>query len=91
MPSFIFANAPLAGYVVPALGAVLDAAGLREACGRMLPGYMVPAVIMVLDALPLNANGKLDRRALPAPEFAAGGGREPSSPAAQSAAMPSAC
>jgi nonribosomal peptide synthetase DhbF len=67
----------LAGYVVPAAGAVLDPAVLREACGRVLPGYMVPAVIMVLDALPLNANGKLDRRALPAPEYAAGGGRAP--------------
>ena len=67
----------LAGYVVPAAGAVLDPAGLREACGRVLPGYMVPAAIVVLDALPLNANGKLDRRALPAPEYAAGGGRAP--------------
>ena len=67
----------LAGYVVPAAGAVLDPAVLREACGRVLPGYMVPAMIMVLDALPLNANGKLDRRALPAPEYAAGGGRAP--------------
>jgi acyl carrier protein len=62
--------------VVPALGAVLDPAGLREACGRLLPRFMVPAVIMVLDRLPLNANGKLDRRALPAPEYAVGG-REP--------------
>jgi acyl-coenzyme A synthetase/AMP-(fatty) acid ligase len=63
----------LAGYVVPAAGtvldpAVLDPAGLREACGRVLPGYMVPAAIVVVDRLPLNANGKLDRRALPAPE-----------------------
>ncbi|HXL96613.1 MAG TPA: phosphopantetheine-binding protein, partial [Streptosporangiaceae bacterium] len=63
----------LAGYVVPADGAVLDPAGLREAAARVLPGYMVPGVIMVVEALPLNANGKLDRRALPAPEYAAGG------------------
>jgi len=70
----------IAGYVVPdpkSPGAVLDPAGLREACGRLLPGYMVPSIIMVLDRLPLNANGKLDRRALPAPEYAAGGGRAP--------------
>jgi nonribosomal peptide synthetase DhbF len=73
----------LAGYVVPDPGAGLDPAALREACARVLPGYMVPAVIMVLDALPLNANGKLDRPALPAPEYAAGGGRAPASPREQ--------
>jgi amino acid adenylation domain-containing protein len=70
----------IAGYVVSAPGAVLDPAGLREACGRLLPGYMVPSMIMVVDRLPLNANGKLDRRALPAPEYAAGGGRAPATP-----------
>ncbi len=73
----------LAGYVVPAAGAELDPAVLREACGRVLPGYMVPSVIMVLGRLPLNANGKLDRRALPAPEYAAGGGRAPATPREQ--------
>ncbi|HLK73644.1 MAG TPA: amino acid adenylation domain-containing protein, partial [Streptosporangiaceae bacterium] len=67
----------LAGYVVPAGEVVLDPAGLREACGRLLPGYMIPAAVVVLEALPLTPNGKLDRRALPAPQFAAGGGRAP--------------
>jgi acyl carrier protein len=67
----------LAGYVVPAAGATLDPAQLREACGRVLPGYMVPGVIMVLSRLPLSANGKLDRRALPAPEYAATASRAP--------------
>jgi acyl-CoA synthetase (AMP-forming)/AMP-acid ligase II/acyl carrier protein len=70
----------LAGYVVPAAaGAVLDPAELREACGRKLPGYMVPAAIMVLGRLPLTANRKLDRKALPAPEYGAGGAA-PASP-----------
>ncbi len=73
----------LAGYVVPASGAELDPPGLREAAARVLPGYMVPAVIMVVEALPLNANGKLDRRALPAPEYAPGGGRAPATPGEQ--------
>ena len=61
----------LTGYVVPAAGAELDPAALRHACGQKLPGYMVPTAIMVLGRLPLNANRKLDRKALPAPEYAA--------------------
>ncbi|MGD0068388.1 MAG: amino acid adenylation domain-containing protein, partial [Streptosporangiaceae bacterium] len=67
----------LAGYVVPAAGAVLDPAVLRAGVGRVLPGYMVPSVVVVLGALPLSPVGKLDRRALPVPEYAGGGGREP--------------
>ncbi len=70
----------LAGYVVPAAGTVLDPAGLREACARVLPGYMVPSAVVILDRLPLNANLKLDRRALPAPEYAAAAGRASATP-----------
>src|SRR5579859_6975008 len=73
----------LAGYVVPAAGAVLDPAGLREAAGRVLPGYMVPSAIVVMAALPLSPVGKLDRRALPAPEYASGAGRAPATPGEQ--------
>ena len=50
-------------------GRTLDGATLRLALGAVLPDYMVPSVIVVLAALPLNANGKIDRRALPAPVF----------------------
>jgi acyl carrier protein len=71
----------LVGYVVPAAGRQLDPARIREAVGQVLPGYMAPSAVVVLGALPMNANGKLDRRALPVPEFSVpGGGRGPSSP-----------
>ncbi|WP_072751834.1 non-ribosomal peptide synthetase [Rhodococcus maanshanensis] len=59
----------LVGYVVAEAGAELDPQELRAAIGDALPAYMVPSAVMVLDALPINATGKLDRRALPVPEF----------------------
>lgn len=55
------ATAALCGYYS---GAV-DQAALRRALSESLPYYMVPAFLMELPELPLNANGKLDRRALP--------------------------
>ncbi|WP_156675079.1 non-ribosomal peptide synthetase, partial [Mycobacterium sp. E2989] len=56
----------LVGYVT----GTMDPDAARAELAERLPGYMVPAAIVVLQALPLTVNGKLDTRALPAPEFA---------------------
>jgi amino acid adenylation domain-containing protein/non-ribosomal peptide synthase protein (TIGR01720 family) len=61
----------LIGYVVPAPGAVMDPAGLREHAAAVLPEHMVPAAVVVLERLPLTPSGKVDRAALPVPDFAA--------------------
>ena len=78
----------LAAYITPAdrhpdgetaEGAAALAAAVREFAAGRLPEYMVPASITVLDALPLTGNGKLDRAALPAPDYTTttAGGRGP--------------
>jgi aryl carrier-like protein len=75
-------NKRLVAYVVPREnggdgGADLEA-DLRGHLRARLPEYMVPAVFLFLEALPLTANGKLDRKALPSPDLAhASRGYEP--------------
>ncbi|MFH8989500.1 non-ribosomal peptide synthase/polyketide synthase [Streptomyces sp. NPDC017940] len=60
----------LAAYVVPAADTDRPTAPqLRAACRRVLPDHMVPSSFTPLDALPLTTSGKLDRRALPAPDL----------------------
>ncbi|WP_280210708.1 amino acid adenylation domain-containing protein, partial [Nocardia cyriacigeorgica] len=49
--------------------AALDPAALLDAVRKRLPDYMVPVKVIVLDEMPLNPSGKLDRRALPEPDF----------------------
>ncbi|WP_142254593.1 non-ribosomal peptide synthetase, partial [Mycobacterium colombiense] len=67
----------LIGYITGAA----DPAELRTRLAERLPAYMVPAAVVVIDALPLTVNGKLNTRALPAPEYAEGDRyRAPSTP-----------
>ncbi|MCL2534854.1 MAG: amino acid adenylation domain-containing protein, partial [Nocardiaceae bacterium] len=61
----------LVAYLVAAEGASIDPAIVKDAVGRALPSYMVPAAVVVLDELPITGSGKLDRQALPEPEFEA--------------------
>ncbi|MFC7984951.1 amino acid adenylation domain-containing protein [Streptomyces sp. NPDC057336] len=81
-------NARLVGYVAPAGTADggaddradtagVPAAELRRFAAERLPDYMVPALLVAVDRLPLTASGKLDRAALPEPEFTGGEYREP--------------
>ncbi|WP_369951865.1 non-ribosomal peptide synthase/polyketide synthase [Ralstonia syzygii] len=71
----------LVGYAVAAGAARPESAALRRYLAERLPDYMVPAAVVRLDALPLTANGKIDRKALPAPDFAAHASvREPLTP-----------
>ncbi len=58
-----------------------DPTSARERLSAVLPDAMIPAVLIGLDTFPLTRNGKIDRKALPAPVFGADGeGREPSTP-----------
>jgi tyrocidine synthetase-3 len=61
----------LCAYIVsyPHKSAALNTTGLHEYLSRELPDYMVPAYFMVLEKMPLNPNGKVDRKALPEPDL----------------------
>ena len=62
----------LVGYVVAASGQAPSADSLKAALRDQVPDYMVPTHILLLDSLPLNINGKLDRKALPEPQMQSG-------------------
>ncbi len=60
----------LVAYVVPEPGTAPETCELRKFLSEKLPDYMLPSVFIMLEALPLSANGKVDRKALPAPDAA---------------------
>ncbi|MER0246461.1 amino acid adenylation domain-containing protein, partial [Streptomyces sp. HSW2009] len=70
------AAAPAASAVQPTQPTPIDTEALRARLAVELPEHMVPAALVVVERLPVTANGKLDQAALPAPDFAAGIGRE---------------
>ncbi|HYH79871.1 MAG TPA: amino acid adenylation domain-containing protein, partial [Longimicrobium sp.] len=70
-PSGIAGDRRLVGYVVAAPGETLSPAALREHVRARLPEHMVPSAVVELESLPLTPGGKLDRKALPEPEYAA--------------------
>ena len=70
----------LVAYVVAGADREIDVAALRAQLGASLPDYMVPSGFVVLGSLPLTANGKLDRGALPAPDLTPQVVRLPRSP-----------
>ncbi|MGW7078461.1 amino acid adenylation domain-containing protein [Streptomyces sp. NPDC054866] len=68
----------LVGYVVPAETETVDPQLVRAHAARTLPDYMVPTAVLTLETLPVTRNGKVDRDALPAPDFEGkAGGRAP--------------
>ncbi|MEM7727210.1 MAG: amino acid adenylation domain-containing protein, partial [Cyanobacteria bacterium P01_A01_bin.45] len=58
----------LVAYVVPQKDITVTTSELRQFLGSKLPGYMIPSAFVILESLPLTANGKVDRRALKAPD-----------------------
>ncbi len=70
----------LVGYVVPREDVTLEPSALQGHVRQKLPEFMVPGAVVILDAFPLTPNGKIDRRALPAPDWSQLGTAEKSAP-----------
>jgi amino acid adenylation domain-containing protein len=72
-------NRQLLGWLVADAGVTLDIDRVKQQLGERLPAHMQPVSYLLLDDLPLSANGKLDRKALPMPQLSARSGRLPHS------------
>ncbi|KEK23981.1 amino acid adenylation domain-containing protein [Bacillus gaemokensis] len=59
----------LVAYIVPHAEGIIDSTEVRTYAAESLPGYMIPSAIMMLSELPMTPNGKINRKALPAPDF----------------------
>ena len=59
----------LVAYIVPQKDVTLTPSELRQFLGNKLPSYMIPQAFVILESLPITPNGKIDRRALPAPDL----------------------
>lgn len=64
-------NRSIIAYFQPKQGVAVDANEVRNFVGEHLPSYMVPTYFIPIDKIPLNVNGKLDKKALPKPEIKA--------------------
>ncbi|GCF09960.1 non-ribosomal peptide synthetase/type I polyketide synthase [Dictyobacter arantiisoli] len=62
-------DARLVAYIIPQTDAIVDARELRSFMQQSLPEYMIPAYFVPLERWPLTPNGKIDRKALPTPDF----------------------
>lgn len=61
-------NSRLVAYVVPKTAPAPTVTAMRQILSQILPDYMVPSAFVILDSLPTTPNGKVDRKALPAPD-----------------------
>ncbi|MCM3782687.1 amino acid adenylation domain-containing protein [Neobacillus mesonae] len=59
----------LVAYIVPSSAELPDTIEIKRSLGAALPDYMIPSAFVVMNSLPLTANGKLDKKALPAPDY----------------------
>lgn len=84
--SVIAKDGRLVAYIVPQDHTTWSVDAVRHAIGARLPDYMVPSAFIALDSLPVTANGKLDRKALPEPRFEASGRSAPTTPTEQTLA-----